>query len=154
MRVLIVEDEPLIAMSLAAELELAGHDVLGPLSDAAEALCLAGEQEAELALIDTALNSSMDAVELARTLRAQCDVPALFLTTEPMHVHEHADAALGMITLPFDPADITQTIQAAERVIRGDRPTPRSVPHALQLFDTRSFREVEPTSIGLTTRAS
>lgn len=134
MRVLIVEDEPLIAMSLAAELKLAGHDVVGPSGDAAEALCLAGEQEADLALIDTALNSSMDAVELARTLRAQCDVPALFLTTEPSYFNEHSDAALGMITLPFDPADITQTIQAAERVLRGDRPMPRTVPHALQLF--------------------
>lgn len=134
MRVLIVEDEPLIAMSLAAELKLAGHDVLGPSGDAAEALCLAGEQDAELALIDTALSSSMDAVELARTLRAQCNVPALFLTTEPTHFNEHSDAALGMITLPFDPADITQTIQAAERVLQGDRPMPRTVPHALQLF--------------------
>jgi DNA-binding response OmpR family regulator len=134
MRVLIVEDEPLIAMSLAAELTLAGHDVLGPSSDAAEALCLAVEQDAELALIDTALNSSMDPVELARMLLAQCGVPALFLTTDPMHYHEHAHAALGMITLPFDPADITQSILAAQRVIEGDRPTARTVPHALQLF--------------------
>jgi DNA-binding response OmpR family regulator len=134
MRVLIVEDEPLIAMSLAAELKLAGHHVLGPSGDAAEALCLAGEQDAELALIDTALNSSMDAVELARMLRAQCGVPSLFLTTEPLYFHEHADAALGMITLPFDPADITQTIQAAARLMRGDRPMPRTMPHALQLF--------------------
>jgi DNA-binding response OmpR family regulator len=134
MRVLIVEDEPLIAMSLAAELRLAGHEVLGPSGDAAEALCLAGEQEAELALIDTALNSSMDAVELARMLRAQCDVATLFLTTEPTFFNEHADAALGMIALPFDPADITQTVQAAERALQGDRPMPRTMPHALQLF--------------------
>lgn len=134
MRVLIVEDEPLIAMSLAAELRLAGHEVLGPSGDAAEALCLAGEQEAELALIDTGLNSSMDAVELARMLRAQCDVPTLFLTTEPTYFNEHSDAALGMIALPFDPADITQTVQAAERALQGDRPMPRTMPHALQLF--------------------
>ena len=134
MRVLIVEDEPLIAMSLAAELRLAGHEVLGPSGDAAEALCLAGEQEAELALIDTGLNSSMDAVELARMLRAQCDVATLFLTTEPTYFHEHADAALGMIALPFDPADITQTVQAAERALQGDRPMARTMPHALQLF--------------------
>ena len=134
MRVLIVEDEPLIAMSLAAELRLAGHEVLGPSGDAAEALCLAGEQEAELALIDTGLNSSMDAVELARMLRAQCDVSALFLTTEPTYFNEHSDAALGMIVLPFDPADITQSIQAAQRALQGDRPMPRAMPHALQLF--------------------
>jgi DNA-binding response OmpR family regulator len=134
MRVLIVESEPLIAMSLAAELRLAGHEVLGPSIDAAEALCLAGEQHADIALVDAALEGTMDAAELARSLQAHCEVPVLFLTTEPATTHEHAGAALGMISLPFDPSDIPQTIQAAQTILRGEQPAPRTVPHALQLF--------------------
>ena len=136
MRVLIVESEPLIAMSLAAELRLAGHEVLGPSIDAAEALCLAGEQHADIALVDAALESTMGmgATELARMLQAHCEVPVLFLTTEPATTHEHSDAALGMISLPFDPSDIPQTIQAAQTLLRGEQPAPRTVPHALQLF--------------------
>ena len=134
MRVLIVESEPLIAMSLAAELKLAGHEVLGPSIDAAEALCLAGEQHADIALVDAALEGTMGATELARMLQAHCEVPVLFLTTEPAMTHEHADAALGMISLPFDPSDIPQTIQAAQTLLRGEQPAPRTVPHALQLF--------------------
>lgn len=135
MRVLIVEPEPLIAMSLASELRLAGHEVLGPSVDAAEALCLAGEQHADIALVDAKLDSTMDATELARTLQAHCDVPVLFLTTEPAVTFEGADAAFGMISLPFDPSDIPQTIHAAETFLKGEQPAPRTVPHSLQLFE-------------------
>jgi DNA-binding response OmpR family regulator len=134
MRVLIVEDEPLIAMSLAAELTLAGHHVLGPSGDAAEALCLADIHHADIALVDAALESTMGAVELARILQTQCEVPVLFMTTEPQLTHESADAALGMIALPFDPSEIPESIRAAQTVMRGEEPDPPTVPHSLQLF--------------------
>ena len=80
MRVLIVEDEPLIAMSLAAELKLAGHEVIGPSGDAHEALCLLERHCADLALIDVDLQGPMGGIELARALQIECDLPTLLLT--------------------------------------------------------------------------
>jgi DNA-binding response OmpR family regulator len=121
-------------MSLAAELRLAGHQVLGPSSDATEAICLAGEQHADIALIDAALSGTVNAIELARTLQGQCEVPVLFLTTEPSLTHENGGAALGMISLPFDPSEIPLSIRAAEVVLKGGDPYPPSVPLSLQLF--------------------
>jgi DNA-binding NarL/FixJ family response regulator len=135
MRVLIVEDESLIALSLAAELELAGHDILGPSSDASEALCLAADEHADLALINSALQGPMDADELARLLQLQCAVPTLLMSTLPSSTRADATAALGIITLPFDPADICETLQAVQTVMRGDRPVAESVPDALHLFN-------------------
>jgi DNA-binding response OmpR family regulator len=134
MRVIIVLDEPLIAMSLAAELKLAGHEVIWPSGDAAEALLLARDHQPDIALIDAGLDGAMGAVELARALQVQCDVPVLFLTTEPDLTNENADAALGMISLPFDPSEIPKTIEAAREVMQGGSPSPRTVPHSLQLF--------------------
>lgn len=134
MRVLIVEHEPLIAISLADELRLAGHEVLGPSADADEALCLAGDQNVDLALVDVGVRGHMDGIELARTLHVQCDIPTLLLTTEPAAGYANTDAALGMITLPFDPAEIPESIQAAETVLRGGQPAPPTVPHSLELF--------------------
>lgn len=144
MRVLIVEEEPLIAMSLAAELRRAGHEVLGPSNDADEALCLA-DQGVDMALVDASMHNAVDGIELARTLHAQCEVPTLLLTTEPETARANADAALGIITLPFDPADIHQTIQAAASALRGHRPEPPSMPNALQLFSDNKLQSMTRT---------
>lgn len=132
MKVLIVEEEPLIAMSLAAELELAGHEVLGPSADADEALCLLDRQSADLALIDTGLPGPISGLELTAVLHAECEVPTLLLTREPAAAHAHAAGALGVITLPFNPADISDSIEAAAIVLRGGEPT--APPRSLQLF--------------------
>ncbi|NLG77721.1 MAG: response regulator [Xanthomonadaceae bacterium] len=132
MRVLIVEDEPLIALSLTAELKQAGHEVVGPSRDADEALCLMERQCADLALIDADLQGSMDGVELARALYVECEIPALLLTSEPTETHAHAYGALGMIALPFDPSDIPESIDIARIVLEGGQPP--SAPRSLHLF--------------------
>jgi DNA-binding response OmpR family regulator len=132
MRVLIVEDEPLIALSLAAELKLAGHEVIGPSADADEALCLLERQCADLALIDVNLQGQMDGIALARALQLECELPTLLLTNEPAATHEQANAALGMITLPFDPSDLPESIHVAQIVMEGGQP-PAS-PVSLRLF--------------------
>jgi DNA-binding response OmpR family regulator len=132
MRVLIVEDEPLIALSLAAELKLAGHEVIGPSADADEALCLLERQRADLALIDVNLQGQMDGIDLARALRMECQLPVLLLTNEPSVTYEQAHAALGMITLPFDPSDLPESIHVAQIVMEGGKPP--APPLSLRLF--------------------
>jgi two-component system, response regulator PdtaR len=52
MRILIVEDEPLIAASIDWELRDAGYEVIGPAADAAHALALARATRPDLALVD------------------------------------------------------------------------------------------------------
>jgi DNA-binding response OmpR family regulator len=135
MRVLIIEAEPLIALSLAAELNHAGHEVFGPTSDVEEALRLACDHPIDLALIDVGIAGEMSGIELARTLNVQCEVPSLLLTTERLNGNAHADAAIGAVFLPFDPADIPQSVLAAASALRGDTQALRNLPNALQLFD-------------------
>src|SRR5690606_41929575 len=72
MKVLIVAEELLIAMSLAAELELAGHQVLGPCASADEALRSLDGRHVDLALIDAALHAPLSGSELAKIGRASC----------------------------------------------------------------------------------
>jgi DNA-binding NarL/FixJ family response regulator len=136
MRVLIVEAEPLIALSLAAELRIAGHEVLGPSSDVDEALRLASDRPIDLALIDAEIAGAMTGIELARTLNAQCDIRSLLLTTEKLNGELHADAAIGAVALPFDPADIPHTVLAVASALKGDAPPSRNIPNSLQLFES------------------
>ena len=63
MRVLIVEDEALIAMALADSLEDAGHEVVGPAATMAEALALCEGAPPELAVLDINLRDGSNGVD-------------------------------------------------------------------------------------------
>ena len=70
MRILIVEDEPLIAWMLADSLEDARHEVVGRAATMAEALALCEGAAAapELALLDIKLRDGSNGVDVARAL--------------------------------------------------------------------------------------
>lgn len=86
MIILIVEDEPIVAINLAIELEAAGHTVIGPVATSLEALALARQHLPWLALVDITLDGRADGVELARMLR-QLGIPSLFLSAQPDEAH-------------------------------------------------------------------
>jgi len=77
-RVLIIEDEPLIAMELEFELAGAGCRVIGPVATAHEAARLIEEQPLDLALLDANL-AGQPVGRLAKALAAR-DVPFAFAT--------------------------------------------------------------------------
>ncbi len=56
-RVLVVEDEPLIAMDIAHTLSEAGYDVIGPASSVAQALALIAQSGCDAAVLDTNLGA-------------------------------------------------------------------------------------------------
>lgn len=83
-RILMVEDEPLIAMDLQDILEGLGHDVIGAAATHRQALELAKGQEPDLILSDIQLadgSSGIDAVQ--DILKAAGDVPVIFITAFP-----------------------------------------------------------------------
>jgi DNA-binding response OmpR family regulator len=84
-RLLIVEDDVLLASSLEELLSVSGFEVVGVAGSAATALSLAGERHPALALIDICLVGPVDGIELACKLREQYRMPAIFLSglTDP-----------------------------------------------------------------------
>lgn len=88
LRVLVVEDELLIADYLAMLFEEAGHEVAGTAATAEEALALlrSGTQ-VDLVSLDVRLPGRMDGVDLAGELRASAGPPFLFVTGsgDPAH---------------------------------------------------------------------
>src|ERR1700722_8279520 len=83
-RVLVVEDEGLIALDIARRLELLGHEVLGPAATAEEALALV--PGAEIVLMDIRIDGDRDGIETALEIRTRYHLPIIFLTA-------HADRA-------------------------------------------------------------
>ena len=77
-RVLLVEDEVLVAMMVQECLTESGHSVLGPISRASEALLAAEEGEFDAAILDINLGDGM-AYPVAETLSAR-GIPFVFVT--------------------------------------------------------------------------
>ena len=133
MRILITEDEPLIALSLAMELEQAGHEVIGPAATIEASLRLARMHRVDLALLDIDLQQRGDGVIVAKRLR-EMDIPAVFVSGQDAVAHDNADLALGYIGKPYNPADIVRSVAVIDAVLHGKTPPPPPVPASLELF--------------------
>jgi len=70
MRVLVADDEPLIALALVERLRSLGHEAIGPASDGAEAVELARETSPDLYLFDVEM-PNLDGLEAAAQLSAE-----------------------------------------------------------------------------------
>ena len=79
-RLLVVEDDALLASALQELLDDAGFEVVGTAGSAAAALSLAKDQNPQLALIDISLVGPIDGIELACRLRDEYRIPTIFLS--------------------------------------------------------------------------
>lgn len=85
-RVLLVEDEPLLALEVAMHLERAGCEVVGPLTRVPDALSAANTGEIDMAVLDVDLNGEQ--VWPVADVLAKRRVPFLFVTgfRRPAHI--------------------------------------------------------------------
>jgi CheY-like chemotaxis protein len=113
MIVLVVEDDAIIAYCSVAILEDAGHSVLGPAHTSAEALELAHEHRPEVALIDIDLEIPGAGIGLAQQLHANYGTAVVFTTGQAEVAHAYCDAAVAVLTKPFDPAVLPNVVASA-----------------------------------------
>jgi CheY-like chemotaxis protein len=78
--VLLVEDEVLIAMALAAQIEDLGYQVCGVASDMGEAIAQARAHRPSVIVMDVRLRNGDDGVDAAQRITAQLDTKVVFLT--------------------------------------------------------------------------
>lgn len=80
LRALIVEDEPLIAIDLAAMLHGLGIDPCGLASNPREAIERATSMRPDLVLMDVYLDEGWQGIKAAKWLQEACEIPVLFVT--------------------------------------------------------------------------
>ncbi len=79
-RILIVEDERLVANALARNLEGLGYEVVSAVASGEEALAKAEETRPDLVLMDIRLEGEMDGIEAAGLITSRFDIPIIFVT--------------------------------------------------------------------------
>lgn len=110
LKVLIVEDEPLLAMDLEAQLREMGHTVIGMASDAEAALRLAEGQRPDLALIDLNLHDGLTGPQIASELSRGKGMIVVFVTGSPHQIPPDYAGAIGAITKPWSPEALEQVM--------------------------------------------
>lgn len=79
-RVLIVEDEALVALEFQDMVEDLGYEVIGIAATGEAAQRLAAADRPDIVLMDVRIQGAIDGIETARALRAAHAVPVVFLT--------------------------------------------------------------------------
>lgn len=119
--VLIIEDEPVIAMDLRMLVQRCGHRVTGVAASEAEAVRLATERPTGLILADVNLGRGGDGINAVRRIMQSVKVPVIFVTAYPERLltAEEVEPAFIM-SKPFDP--LTLAISTYQAVTAGHMP--------------------------------
>lgn len=80
LRILVVEDEQIVAADLSAKLKRLGYEVAGIASSGEDAIALAEKLRPQLVLMDVRLRGHMDGTEAARHIQRSTGAPIIFIT--------------------------------------------------------------------------
>jgi len=97
MRILVVEDDALIALDIVGLLEDLGHQVVAEAADADTAWALAEDERPDLALVDIRLARNTDGGKLAQQLYSRLGVRSLFVSGSITEEFRRAMAAINPI---------------------------------------------------------
>jgi CheY-like chemotaxis protein len=112
--VLIIEDEPMIAMELESLVERLGHKVLGIATTHKEAVALAEKGRPGLILADIQLADMSSGLEAVNEVLLSINVPVIFITAYPeQFLTGQRPEPTFLITKPFAPAMVSAVVSQA-----------------------------------------
>ena len=115
-RILVVEDEGVVAFDIQQQLSELGYDPVGHASGGEQAIELAGALRPALVLMDIGLAGAIDGITAAQAIRLQFGLPVVFLTAfSADEVLERAKLSepFGYIVKPFSERELRSVIEMA-----------------------------------------
>jgi DNA-binding LytR/AlgR family response regulator len=115
-KILVVEDEIVIADNICNILEKLGYEVLEPVINYSEAIEQLENEKPDLALLDIQLAGSKDGIDLAWKIKEDFDIPFIFLTSnaDPRTVGRAKELAPpAYLVKPFNKDDLYTSIEMA-----------------------------------------
>lgn len=115
-KILIVDDEVVVAEDIRRQLRSLGYVVVGVVASGSEAVQLAGEHRPDLILMDIKLKGQIDGIDAARTIQAQYGIPVIYLTAfsdeETLERARHT-LPLAYLIKPFVSSDLRAALELA-----------------------------------------
>ncbi len=115
-RVLIVEDEVVVASEIKLRLEAMGFQVIGIVNNGRDAITQANEQYPDVILMDITLKGKMNGLEATREISRETNIPVIFITAHtdtPTLDSARKASSHGIFTKPFSDDELKAAIQQA-----------------------------------------
>lgn len=112
-KVLIVEDETLIAARLSIELDELGYEVTGMVTRAEQALVHCRQSAPDIILLDVKLKGEMDGIQLAHRLNEEVGIPIIYLTAnadEATFERARETRPYAFLSKPYDRLDLQRSL--------------------------------------------
>jgi len=120
-RILIVEDDPLIAMTMHQVLTLVGFEISGTAATVSDALCLAENTRPDLAVLGIRLAGRRDGIEGAALLRQRLGLPVVFVAAQGDSAARRRAARLGPVAFLDKPVHAQQLVEVIDHAISNHR---------------------------------
>ncbi len=115
-RILIVEDESIVALDLSSRLALLGYEVVGNATRGEQAIALADQLRPDLVLMDIRLDGEMDGISAAERIHHSFRLPVVFLTAnaeDDTLARARVAEPFGYILKPFEDRELKTIIEIA-----------------------------------------
>ncbi|NVO07371.1 MAG: response regulator [Rhodoferax sp.] len=115
-RVLVVEDEAIVARDIALQLSELGYQAAGIAGNAEQALEMVATQAPDLVLMDIQLGGPSDGIAAAETIRRQYGLPVVFITAysaDEILARAKLTEPYGYILKPFTDRELRVTLTMA-----------------------------------------
>ncbi len=138
-RILVVEDQIIVARDIRSRLIALGYEPVADVPEGGLAIARAQELRPDLVLMDICLQGPMDGIEAAGTIREQLQIPVIFLTAyaEQSTLSRAKDVEpYGYIIKPFQDLELHTAIQMALHRHKADRARAASEERYRRLFES------------------
>ncbi|CAZ97804.1 response regulator [Zobellia galactanivorans] len=113
-RILIVEDDMIIAANISLQLGNLGYEVTGIVTRGEEAILHVRENPPDILLLDINLKGSLNGIETAKAIQTFKDIPVIFLTAntdEATFASAKKTRPKAFITKPFNKLNLQRTVE-------------------------------------------
>jgi len=115
-KILIIEDEMIIAADISVQLTKRGYQVIGMYPTAEEAILSIHSNQPDLILMDIVLDGKIDGIQAAQEISKIAEIPIIFLTSNTDNStfqRALATKPFGFISKPFRIGELERTIKLA-----------------------------------------
>ena len=146
LRVIIVEDQVLIAKQIEMIVLSAGHIVVGTADNRDAACDLAVATSPDIAFVDLSLTDGVTGIDVAITIAQRCDARVIFTTANGRRLPPDFCGAIGLVEKPFSRAGLSATLHYLAATMRDGEAGAATKPDTLVLSPTYTdlWRDREP----------
>ena len=140
-RILVVEDEAIVARDIRLQLAELGYETVGHAARGEQAIALAGELHPDLVLMDVQLAGAMDGIAAAQAIRTQFSLPVVFLTAfaeDETLARAKVTEPFGYILKPFSERELHTVVEMALYKHQADSRLRRSETRFRTMFEAES----------------